>query len=263
MSNSQPLFYEEYGDSNAPALIILHGFFASARNWRQIAKKLAQEHHVYVLDMRNHGQSPHNAIMDYPAMAEDIKRFMQDKGLDQANIIGHSMGGKVAMLLALTMPSYIKNLIVADISPTRYQHSFDDIIKALKNVPLAEISNRKQADDFLAKAIPELSFRQFLLQNLVLIEGRYQWRIDLDIFSATADNIITFPDVSNLKPYINEALFLAGANSNYIRVDDVQLLFPNADIQSIQNAGHWLHAEQPADFCLAVNNFLINSEGEQ
>lgn len=256
MNNTPSLFYEEYGELEAPALVILHGFFASARNWRQIAKKLATHYHIYILDMRNHGKSPHNIIMDYPAMAEDIRQFINDKDIKKANIIGHSMGGKVAMYLALNNPSIINKLIVADISPSNYQHSFDAIITALKSVPLAEMNNRKQADEFLSVAIPELSFRQFLLQNLVLNEGHYQWRINLDFFAANADNIIAFPETNFLPPYLDEVLFLGGGNSKYIKEEDVYALFPNADIQKIENAGHWLHAEQPEAFCSVVNQYL-------
>ncbi len=259
MNNNEPLFYEEYGDINAPPLIILHGFFASARNWRQIAKKLAEHYHIYLLDMRNHGQSAHNAIMDYPSMAEDIKEFLTYKNIKETNIIGHSMGGKIAMYLALNTPAIINKLIVVDISPTCYQHSFDAIIQALKSVPLSEINNRKQVDEFLSAAIPELSFRQFLLQNLVLNDGHYQWRINLGFFAANADNIIAFPSTLSLPPYLKEVLFLAGGNSNYIKEEDVYPLFPKADIQSIDNAGHWLHAEQPEAFCLVVNQYLQRS----
>jgi pimeloyl-ACP methyl ester carboxylesterase len=258
MNNKQTLFYEEYGDISAPPLIILHGFFASLRNWRQIAKKLTEHYHIYIVDMRNHGRSPHNAIMDYPSMSDDIKQFISNKGIDKVNIIAHSMGGKVAMYLALNNPNIINKLIVVDISPSCYQHSFDNIIHALKKVPLAEINNRKQADDFLSDAIPELSFRQFLLQNLVLKAGYYQWRINLDFFAANANNIIAFPEFSVLQPFLDKVLFLAGGSSNYINEDDVYSLFPNADIQSIDNAGHWLHVEQPDAFCLAVNQYLQN-----
>lgn len=258
MSIGSALFYEEYGNQESPVLIIVHGFFASSRNWRKVAKTLSSDYHIYVLDMRNHGQSPHNSIMDYPSMAEDIRQFLLSKHIKKANIIGHSMGGKVAMYLALNTPEIINRLIVADISPTQYKHSFDDIISALKSVPLAEISNRKQADEFLMMAIPELGFRQFLLQNLVLKEGCYQWRINLDYFQANADNIISFPKDNTLPGYLESILFLAGGNSNYIKAADVDTFFPKANILSIENAGHWLHAEQPDAFCAAVKQYLQN-----
>ena len=251
-----PLAYEEYGEANAPVLIILHGFFASSRNWRQVARKLAVNLHIYLLDMRNHGDSVHDAIMDYPSMAADIELFLDTQKIAKANILGHSMGGKAAMWLALSHPERINKLIVADIAPVSYRHSFADLIQALQELPLEELSNRKQADSLLTTAIPEASFRQFLLQNLVLKEGKYAWRIDLDIFARTADNIIAFPDTQGIEAYLDKALFLAGETSNYIDQDSVNKLFPNAEIKMIAGAGHWLHAQQPEAFCDAVDEFL-------
>ena len=162
------LAFEEFGDSSNKPLILLHGFFASSRNWRQIAKKLAEHYHVYVLDLRNHGLSPHADEMDYPLMAEDLKYFMDLHDLQTANILGHSMGGKVAMWFTLIYPERVQKIVIADISPVCYQHSFDSTINALRKLPLGQISNRKQADEFLAPFISELSYRQFLLQNLQL-----------------------------------------------------------------------------------------------
>lgn len=247
---------DEYGSSNAPVLLILHGFFASSRNWRQIARKLMPHYHVYLLDMRNHGESEHISIMDYPAMAADIELFLDSRQIDKANILGHSMGGKAAMWLALTHPERINKLIVADISPVSYRHSFDNLIQALQQLPLEQLTNRKQADELLSGAITESGFRQFLLQNLVLNEDKYSWRIDLDIFANTADNIIAFPDTTGISAYPDKVLFLAGENSNYIDRQSVDQLFPKAEIKTIAKAGHWLHAEQPEAFCTAVNQFL-------
>lgn len=256
MSKALTLSYEEYGDPTAPVLIILHGFFASSRNWRQIARKLAEHYHIYVLDMRNHGDSAHNPTMDYPSMVADIELFLDTRHLSSANILGHSMGGKAAMWLALTQPERINKLIVADIAPVSYRHSFDNLIQALKQLPLEQLTNRKQADSLLSGPIPESGFRQFLLQNLVLKEGKYLWRIDLDIFANTADNIIAFPDTGAISSYTAKALFLAGETSSYIAKESVNNLFPNAEVKTIAKAGHWLHAEQPEAFCEAVNRFL-------
>ena len=256
MSNALTLAYEEYGEPSAPALLILHGFFASSRNWKQIARKLAEHYHVYVIDMRNHGNSAHSSIMDYPSMTADIELFLDTRQLMSANILGHSMGGKVAMWLALSHPERINKLIVADIAPVSYRHSFDNLIQALKQLPLEQLTNRKQADGLLAGPIPESGFRQFLLQNLILKEGKYLWRIDLDIFAKTADNIIAFPETDAMGSYPGKVLFLAGETSNYIAQESVYNLFPGAEIKTIANAGHWLHAEQPVAFCEAVNTFL-------
>ncbi|OQK18462.1 alpha/beta hydrolase [Methyloprofundus sedimenti] len=255
MNKAINLAFEEYGESTAPALLILHGFFASSRNWRQIARKLAEYQHVYLVDMRNHGASAHDSIMDYPSMAADIELLLDKQQLAKVNILGHSMGGKAAMWLALSRPERINHLIVVDIAPVSYRHSFDNLIRALQLLPLEQLTNRKQADNLLSAAIPESSFRQFLLQNLVLKEGKYIWRIDLDIFAKTANNIIAFPDTNALSPYPDKVLFLAGETSNYVAKENVYNLFPKAEIKTIAKAGHWLHAEQPDAFCDAVKAF--------
>ena len=250
------LAFEELGSPSDAPLIILHGFFASSRNWRQVAEKLAAKFHVYVLDMRNHGASPHHQVMDYPAMSEDLLLFMENRGLTTASLLGHSMGGKVAMWFALNHPDRIDKLIVADIAPVSYTHSFNNLIQALKALPLHEISNRKQAELLLASAIPELGYRQFLLQNLILKDGAYCWRIDLDIFYQMAPNIIAFPGVEQIAPFTGKTLFLAGEDSGYVKADDVSTLFPDATLNIIANAGHWLHVQQPSVFIEQVEQFL-------
>ena len=249
------LYFEEYGDKNSEPLIILHGFFASSRNWRQIAKKLAEHCHVFVLDLRNHGSSPHDPEMDYPSMAGDLIAFMDEHGLERASILGHSMGGKVAMWLALTSPERVNKLIIADISPVSYEHSFDHTMQALKDIPLSQISNRKQADEFLSAAIPELSYRMFLLQNLQLIDGKYNWRVDLDIFQKTAHHIIAFPQVTN-SPYLDNALFIMGENPLYTNKEAIYRYFPQAEITVLEGANHWLHVDQPEAFLTNVIRFM-------
>jgi pimeloyl-ACP methyl ester carboxylesterase len=250
------LAFEEYGDTENRTLIILHGFFASSRNWRQIAKKLAEYYHVYIVDMRNHGLSPHAPEMDYPAMADDLAVFMDELDLQTADLLGHSMGGKVAMWFALTQPERVDHLIVADISPVSYQHSFDNTINALKQLPLDQISNRKQADDLLSASIAELSYRQFLLQNLQLKEGEYSWRINLGYFYQTADNIIAFPSVEQIEPYQGNALFIMGGNSTYTDKEAIEKSFPSAEISTIKDANHWLHIDKPVEFVNSIINFM-------
>ncbi len=254
--SSVNLAFEEHGDSSNPALIILHGFFASSRNWRQIANRLAEQYHIYLLDLRNHGVSPHSPEMDYQTMSGDLELFMEVHNMKTVSLLGHSMGGKVAMWFALNHPEMIQDLIVADISPVSYQHSFDKTIQALKAIPLGQISNRKHADDFLSKEIPELSYRQFLLQNLQLTEGQYSWRINLDIFYQTADNIISFPATESIPFYKENVMFIMGENSNYLNKKAIDACFPNAVISSIKDANHWLHVEKPEEFCKLVNDFL-------
>ncbi|MGR8980359.1 MAG: alpha/beta fold hydrolase [Gammaproteobacteria bacterium] len=250
------LVFTEFGDPHAEPLVILHGFFASSRNWRRVAETLSDSFRVFVADMRNHGASPHHPQMDYVVMAADLERFIERRGLKKVHILGHSMGGKIAMWFALNRPACVAKLIVADIAPVTYRHSFDNTIQALKMLPLAEISNRKQAEALLADAIPELSYRQFLLQNLVLIDDSYEWRINLDIFDRMGPNITAFPDSAHLPPYRGKALFIAGADSNFVREKDIARLFPEADLVKIANAGHWLHVQQPENFIESVGNFL-------
>lgn len=250
------LAFEVFGEQHGGSpLLILHGFFASSRNWRTIARRLAASHRVFVLDMRNHGDSPHAQRMDYPAMAADVVAFMDSQGLDKAHVLGHSMGGKVAMWLALHHRQRVDNLLVADIAPVSYSHSFDNTVNALKDLPLSELGNRKQAEEWLALAIPDLNYRQFLLQNLVLQNGGYRWRVDLEIFQQNAHHIVAFPEAA-VEPFPKPALFLSGEHSAYIRSDAVYPLFPRAAISEIAGTGHWLHVDAPEQFCKNVSDWL-------
>lgn len=250
------LAFEHFGDLNNAPLIILHGFFASSRNWRACAEKLATYFCVYVLDARNHGASPHAEIMNYETMAADVANFIKQNDLQNVTLLGHSMGGKTAMWFALNYPNLVQNLIIVDIAPINYKHSFEPLINALKNLPLAELANRKQAELLLADLIPELTYRQFLLQNLVLKTDGYQWRIDLDIFQRNANNILLFPNVENVPQFVDRTLFLAGGNSRYIKENSTEMLFPFAKIQVIPDAEHWIHVQQPEAFLNAVTSFL-------
>jgi esterase len=250
------LAFEEFGSAQLPPLIILHGFFASSRNWRSVAQQLADKFHVYALDMRNHGASPHNPVMDYDVMAKDVLQFMDARHITAVSLLGHSMGGKVAMWLALNHPGRVSQLIVVDIAPISYQHNFDRIIGALTTLPLAKITNRKQAEILLAGSIPELSYRQFLLQNLVLQDGHYAWRVDLGIFAQTAPNIAAFPDVAQLLPFTGRTLFIAGADSDFVSEKDIKLLFQKAIFTKIAQAGHWVHVQQPVVFIKVIDVFL-------
>jgi len=158
----------------------------------------------------------------------------------------------------LNHPHRLQNLIVADISPVTYQHSFDQTIQALKAIPLTQITNRKQADEHLSVSIPDISFRQFLLQNLQLNDGQYTWRVDLDIFYHTADNIIGFPDTELRSNLDDRVLFIMGEKSTYRNQQAINDFFPKAQVCFLKDAGHWLHVEKPEEFCTSVINFLNN-----
>ncbi len=266
MSNTVKLHYQEFGQKNEPAIVILHGFFASSRNWRAIAKKLSESFHVYVPDLRNHGQSPHVQEMNYPAMAADVKSFLMEHKVKKACLLGHSMGGKVAMWAALKNPELIDKLIIVDIAPVSYRHSFENIIQALQNLPLSQINNRKQADQLLSESMPDTNFRQFLLQNLILKDGEYVWRIDLDVFKKAAPAIIAFPDIQNVNAFSGESLFLVGEKSTHVEKKHHEVifkLFPNAIIKTIADAGHWLHVEQPEHFLSILRSFLSEGKGKK
>jgi esterase len=253
--NSVELSYETFGKPNNCPIIILHGFLASSRNWRSIAKRLAERHYIYAVDMRNHGASPHADNMDYPLMAHDIAHFMDNISLRKAHLMGHSMGGKIAMWFALHYPERIEKLMVVDIAPVSYDHSFDPIIHALKKIPLEKLNNRKHAESFLVDTIPDMGFRQFLLQNLLLKDGQYFWRINLDIIQKAAHHIVSFPDVS-AKRYSRKALFIAGEYSKYIQPEMVYQQFPEATIVEISGTGHWLYVEAPDEFCNAIHQWV-------
>ncbi len=250
------LHFEEYGTDNEFPLIILHGFFASNRNWRFIAKQLSDRYHVFNVDLRNHGSSLHHELMDYPSMAHDLKAFIDAHGLAPAHILGHSMGGKVAMWFALHFPAMLQKLIVVDVAPMSYEHSFDPLIDALKALPLNQLLNRKQADEWLSPAIENAEFRQFLLQNLVLQEGSFQWRINLDYFKTAGPFIVGFPDLPESLQLKASTLFIKGEQSNYVHETQVYRFFPHAIVATIANAGHWLHVEAPEAFLTSVNDFL-------
>ncbi len=246
------------GDSNNPPLIILHGLFGSSRNWIQLADKFAELYHVYVLDLRNHGDSPHAQAMDYPIMATDVTALMDAHGIPKATVLGHSMGGKVAMWLALSVPNRVQRLIVIDIAPEQYSHRFTEVFRGLQSIPLGEINSRQQADNYLAVHIDEIQIRQFLLQNLANRAGEYTWRIPLTDIEEAISEIMGFPDIEQVQPYALSALFIGGDQSDYLLpkyYQRIQRLFPMNAIEMIENAGHWVHAEQPHKMLEVINRY--------
>ncbi len=261
MMQTVELAFEAFGEQhNGSPLLILHGFFASSRNWRSIARQLAGHRRVFVLDMRNHGDSPHDEQMDYPVMAADLLEFMERHRIFTADLLGHSMGGKIAMWFALNHPERVNKLIVADISPVSYVYNFDKTINALKDLPLHGISNRKQAEEWLAFAIPDINYRQFLLQNLLLQDGFYRWRINPEFFRKNAHYIVAFPETDKVKPYPKPVLFLGGEKSEYIHSHAIYRLFPKALITEIAGSGHWVHVDAPQLFCQGVSDWLEDAQ---
>ena len=251
------LFSAEFGEG--PPLIILHGLFGSGRNWASIAKKLSDNWRVLTVDLRNHGASPWDAEMNYALMAEDVLALIEAEKLERPVVLGHSMGGKTAMMAALIEPSAIGALIVADIAPISYGRSHDPYVEAMQSVDLATVKRRGEADEALRAAVPEAGLRGFLLHNLVFEDEGPRWRLNLEAIDRNLEALSDFPDPSTGGVYSGPSMFIAGANSNYIQPDHhatIRRLFPEASILLIAGAGHWLHAEKPAEFLELVTGFL-------
>ena len=258
------LYAAHYGNVQNPQgapILILHGLFGSHRNWHPVARTLSEQNSVFSLDLRNHGKSPHSDVMDYPHMALDVVQFIEQQQLGPVRIIAHSMGGKVAMWLALTRPELVQKLVVVDIAPVSYEHDFSDVIRAFRVVPLQSIDSRKDADQAMATVITQTELRQFLLQNLQSRNGQYCWRLNLDILERSMADITGFPDTDRVLPYDKRVLFVGGGLSDYISKDNQKLtrkLFPVASFSQIKNAGHWLHAEQPDLFLSLISHYLVS-----
>ncbi|PLY17162.1 MAG: hypothetical protein C0631_01130 [Sedimenticola sp.] len=255
------LIYREYGhyQEQHSTLVFLHGLLGSSANWHGVARALSSHFHILVPDLRNHGQSPHSEDISYSAMARDLAGFLDDQGLESATLIGHSMGGKVAMWLALTQPELVERLVVVDIAPVSYPNRFGGIFDALQSVDLPRVKHRRHADQMLADRLTDGELRQYLLQNLMLSHGQWSWRMNLQVLAGEMEQIIGFPDLADTAPYLGATLFIYGGNSNYITAEyesRIHDLFPYARLRSIAGAGHWVYAEQPKLFQAALTGFL-------
>ncbi|MCP3869746.1 MAG: alpha/beta fold hydrolase [Gammaproteobacteria bacterium] len=255
------LYYREYGgySERRPTLIMLHGLFGSSANWHSIARRLSDTCHVIVPDLRNHGRSPHSDTMNYPAMAEDLGQLLDEHGLDAALLVGHSMGGKMAMTFALDNPRRVEGLVVVDIAPVAYYHEFDAVFKALLGVDLEALSSRGEADTLLASHLEERGLRQYLLQSLIRVEKNWRWRMNLHSLQREMDSITAFPVSSDVSGYPGPTLFVHGTESGYVTGEhhrEIRTLFPHARFRAITGAGHWVYAERPDAFYSALEGFL-------
>ena len=248
-------------------LILLHGLFGSLDNLGVVARGLQDNWQIHALDQRNHGKSSHADTMTYPEMADDVLAYMDAQGLERATILGHSMGGKVAMQLALNAPGRITGIIVADISPVTYRPRHDFVLEGLKAVDTEALKSRQDADRTLSEYVEEAGVRQFLLKNLMPIPAdekndsgaRYRWRLNLPVIDRSYVDLSAAPEGEG--PYEGPVLFIKGADSPYIQTkhrDTIMQLFPNAELQSIEGAGHLLHAEKPEDFVALCRRFLTD-----
>lgn len=263
------LFYRELGEGEP--IVVLHGLYGMSDNWLTVGKRLSQQLRVILVDQRNHGQSPFAGSHTYPDLVNDLTELLDRLGIARANLLGHSMGGKAAMLFAHEYPARVAKLVVVDISPWGY--SADDsqseailrdhrrILAGLRSLPLQTISSRLEAEAILALSVAETRTAQFLLKNLRRDkDGYFSWAINLDAIEKNFDSIMgdVFPLIL-AKPILADTLFIRGMNSGYLsenRIKRVKELFPLSHFVGIENAGHWVHAEQPAAFIEAVLNFF-------
>lgn len=242
--------------TDRPPLVIAHGLFGSGRNWGAIARRLSDGRQVVAVDMRNHGDSPKTAEHDYAAMAADLSATIAGLG-GEADLLGHSMGGKAAMTLALSEPARVRRLVVADIAPVRYAHNQMAFVRAMQAVDLAAVARRADADAALAPHVPDAGLRGFFLQSLTLSPSGAGWKLNLDALGARMPAIMDFPDLPGA--FARPALFLTGGASDYVEPGHwprIRALFPDARHVEIPGAGHWLHADAPDAFAAAVASFL-------
>ena len=239
--------------SNKTPLLIVHGLYGSARNWGVISKRLSDEREIFAIDQRNHGDSQWCETQSYFDMAGDLQEFLEHFG--SMAVLGHSMGGKAAMVLSILKPSLVEKLVIADIAPVSYFHDNTQYIRAMKNVQLDKLATRTDAIIQLAESVPEPELRSFFAQSIDLKNKR--WKLNLDVLESEMEKIISFPQLSG--KFEKVSLFLSGALSNYLQITHrptIKKLFPKAKFAKIPNAGHWLHAEKPREFEAAVRTFL-------
>jgi len=258
------LNFRQYGDSGEP-LLILHGLLGSLNNWAWHSRKLAEHFTVYGLDLRNHGASPHDDAMSYALMAQDVVEFMDDHNLRAVHVLGHSMGGKVAMQLAMDHPERVKRLVVADIAPVQYggeRGEHDEIFEGLCALDIDTLTSRTEAGKQLAPWVEDEVVRQFLLSNLARDDdGGYSWRINLPVLRDSYPAMRDKPSGEGV--FDGDVLFIRGDLSDYITEshrEETLRHFPKASIKTLMQAGHWLHAEKPESFNRLVLDFLSDSD---
>lgn len=250
------LNFKTYGSGDP--IVIMHGLFGMLDNWQTIAKRLAKTHMVYIVDLRDHGKSEHTDAFNYRLLAEDIARFMEGEWIHQAHIIGHSMGGKTAIQLALDHPNLIDRLIVVDIGIKAYEGGHEVILEALLSVDIDQVSSRQEVEDQLSRYIADKSIRLFLMKNLTRDkEGGYRWKMNLPLLVRNYHNILGSVEVEDAIEL--PTMFIRGGRSSYIVDEDIPVLndkFCDIQIETVHDAGHWVHAERPDELLSLVTSFL-------
>ncbi|MEZ5661469.1 MAG: alpha/beta fold hydrolase [Burkholderiaceae bacterium] len=254
-----PIALHAHVEGQGPELLLLHGLFGSARNWLGLQRELARTFRVHALDLRNHGQSPWSESMSYESMAADVSAYIQSHCHGLPTVLGHSMGGKVAMTLALQAAVPIAALIVVDIAPVDNPPTLSPVLAAMLRVDPSSTNRRQQVGEWLAPAVPDERVRAFLLQNLVSRDGGLQWRIHLQAIARAMPAIPGFPQPLQSRRYDGPCRFIIGADSDYVRSEHhplIRRLFPRAAIDEIAGAGHWVHADQAQAFLASVREAL-------
>lgn len=250
------LNYKQFGQGEP--LIILHGLLGSLDNWQSIAKKLAERNTVYILDQRNHGKSPHSEDFSYELLVNDLLNFYAEHNIRSANLLGHSMGGKAVMYFALKYPEKTSRLIVVDVAPVNYEDRHSIIFEALLSADLQNAKTREEVQRHIEKYLRNPANIQFLMKGLERNDNnRFVWRFNVDVLHKQYKEIMGFPPSENV--FTQPTLFLKGENSDYITAENYPQIahyFPNNEITEIAHAGHWVHAENPADFIKEVESFL-------
>lgn len=258
LSTRMKLYFRQTGNTG-PAIVILHGVFGSSDNWLTIAKTIAAKgYRVFALDQRNHGQSPRADEQDYQSMAADLREFLIDQHLDHPILIGHSMGGKTVMQYVMSYPGTFGKFVVVDIAPKFYPVHHTQIVRGLNAIDLMAISSRNDADAVLSRYEPLAPVRQFLLKNLYRDQqGQFAWRLNLPVIERELHGI--GEELTNPHVVTEPALFMRGSESPYVLDEDIpaiKRLFPNARIETIEGASHWVQAEKPAEFVAVLMDFL-------
>lgn len=250
------LFHKEFGEGQP--FVILHGLFGSSDNWQTHAKKIAEYYRVIIVDLRNHGHSPWSEDFSYPIMMEDVKELFDDLKLENVILMGHSMGGKVAMLFAQTYPKYLDKMIVVDMGVKEYPMHHDHILDGIKTLDLTQIKSRSEAEQLLSVYIESNGVKQFLLKNLYWIKkGQLAWRMNVRVLDEKMNIIL---GALEFKESFVPTLFIHGALSSYILEEDIPQIeqqFPDSEFRKIENAGHWVHSEAPEDFLETTLSFCL------
>lgn len=255
------LAFEVFGDG--PPVVVLHGLFGAGRNWAPIAQALAGDHRVYLPDARNHGASPWADTMSYPEMALDVLGLIEREQLQRPTVIGHSMGGKTAMALALAHPQAVGGIAVIDIAPESYADQFSPYVAAMRGMDLAAATGRREIRQALATRLGSDAPVDFLMQNLRRQDERFDWRLNLMATASCMRDLCGFPQQLHARQYAGPALFVAGQHSDYIRPESragIARLFPQARVQQIDDAGHWVHADEPEALLLALRAWLAEPQ---